>query len=560
MAFRAPPGLENVVPLPGGVPGHAASARAQSGLLSCQSDKYILERSGDRSPVKIRVDALYCAPTEPTRSGDSPPLETKGKHGQASVRPEALLASRPSRPGLQRAAYSASNASGWFSVPPPPASMPSVPPGIHGPAHPCPAHSPSIGPQREQNSSCCKGKSGAKSMSISEPSDGGKQNTGSKASGRTSGGRGPKVASTSGCSLAAPSAQTNRRIAPGTLLKKLNTDGEGLSLIEVLPCLGAVAQDKDGAEFLQARLLEAPEEVRAMVFSAAFTELETLSTHQFGHAFILQMLEVANVDQRKAFVEKISPHVKTLTLDSHGCRVVQRALQRVPRESREQLIGGLKECAVQCIKNMHGNHVMSVCIEEMPPASVAFLIDAVATWGAESASAHIYGCRVVMRLLEYAQRQQMQEVMLQVFQSVSKLAQDRYGNYVLQHILEHGDVCDRKYLMSQALQCGVQEFAKQKYARNVIEKCIQVAWSTELEASFEAERLAFCQGLFLKDDGESTLTLASDKFGVMVLQCLLDHLRGSALKQLTERLLQIEMQLEGIPHAETLLAKLRVTS
>merc|ERR1711865_668323 len=127
---------------------------------------------------------------------------------------------------------------------------------------------------------------------------------------------------------------------------------------------------------------------------------------------------------------------------------------------------------------------MQVCVEQMPSASVSFITEAVSEWGGDNAAAHMYACRVVMRLLEHSE-QQMQEVLHLILQSVPRLAKDRYGNYVLQHIIEHGEISSKRQLIAQVIQCGVPMLAAQKYSHNVVEKCIDVAWSPEYEASFE---------------------------------------------------------------------------
>ena len=76
----------------------------------------------------------------------------------------------------------------------------------------------------------------------------------------------------------------------------------------------------------------------------------------FGHTFILQLLEVSTTEQKKVMAAKLSSHVMQLSLDPYGCYVIQKALQVVSRESCEQLVNGLKEEVIECIKSKHGNH------------------------------------------------------------------------------------------------------------------------------------------------------------------------------------------------------------
>jgi len=284
-----------------------------------------------------------------------------------------------------------------------------------------------------------------------------------------------------------------------------------------------------------------------------------LSLHQHGHAFVVRLLDVASAQQKKVLAEQLSPHVQSLSLDAHGCRVIQKAITVMPHESREQLIQGLKHCTAHDMKSMHGNHVLQLCIEEMPSTSVNFIVEAVSEWGADNASLHMNGCRIVMRLVEHAPPHQMRDVLQRILESVGRLAQDRYGNYVLQHILEHGEMCNKQQLISQVIKYGAPTLARQKYAHNVIEKCMSVTWSPEYKASFGHERSALISELLSTEGGPIVVTMACERFGAKVVECLMDHLKGSALEQLLRLLRDGEARLQENESAAPILAKMQVS-
>jgi len=302
---------------------------------------------------------------------------------------------------------------------------------------------------------------------------------------------------------------------------------------------------------------EATKEIQAIVFDAALPHLVSLSLHPYGHAFVLCLLEVASSQQKRVVAEQLSFHVKQLSLDSNGCRVVQKAVKVMVHESRERLIHGLKECTTQCMKSMHGNHVMQVCVEDMPVTSIAFIVQAVSEWGADNASAHMNGCRVVMRLLEHAQ-EQVRGLVQEIFQSVPRLAQDRYGNYVLQHILEHGEMSNKRYVISEVIKCGVSTLACRKYAHNVVEKCIDLALRPEYETSLGPERDSLISELLSTDGGSIIVTLAGERFGVKVVEYLMDHLNGAELERLLHLLHDGEAYLQDKECAVSILAKMQV--
>lgn len=55
--------------------------------------------------------------------------------------------------------------------------------------------------------------------------------------------------------------------------------------------------------------------------------------------------------------------------------------------------------------------------------------------------------------------------------NTSQLVQDQYGNYVIQHILEHGEAKDKALVISK-VKGHVLQLSKHKFASNVVEKCV----------------------------------------------------------------------------------------
>lgn len=70
------------------------------------------------------------------------------------------------------------------------------------------------------------------------------------------------------------------------------------------------------------------------------------------------------------------------------------------------LSGELHGKVIQCIEDLHGNHVVQAIVKHMPSDSIDFVLRSV-TDSAEKMSAHMYGCRVIQRLLEKCTQEQM---------------------------------------------------------------------------------------------------------------------------------------------------------
>ena len=68
--------------------------------------------------------------------------------------------------------------------------------------------------------------------------------------------------------------------------------------------------------------------------------------------------------------------------------------------------------------------------------------------------------------------------MEEIVKKAVDLAQDQFGNYVVQHVLEHGKETHKASIM-KVLRDHLLLLSKQKFSSNVIERCLQHASDKE---------------------------------------------------------------------------------
>ena len=69
---------------------------------------------------------------------------------------------------------------------------------------------------------------------------------------------------------------------------------------------------------------------------------------------------------------------------------------------------------------------------------------------------------------------------LEILRDAGALARDQYGNYVVQHVLQHGDDVSRKSVLA-TLAGQIVPLAQHKFASNVVEKCLTYCGAEERE-------------------------------------------------------------------------------
>ena len=203
-----------------------------------------------------------------------------------------------------------------------------------------------------------------------------------------------------------------------------------------------------------------------------------------------------------------------LTLQTHGCRVVQKYLEFSSEAQRQALLKELREGALRCMQDQNGNHVFQKTLELCGPQD--FVVQAI-KGKAMAVSMHAYACRSVQRLLQYATEPQCLGTLLQEIMAVlPTLCTDQFGNHVVQHML-HNTALGMNVDALEKLKGSLAQLAVHKYAGNVVEVLYTHATADSRRAMLE--ELAESP----RQDGVSgILSIMIDQYGSFVVQRIFD--------------------------------------
>lgn len=218
-------------------------------------------------------------------------------------------------------------------------------------------------------------------------------------------------------------------------------------------CSGPAADDNiDASSELAPQSLTAFEDV-------AWSGADTESAARWGHplrlsedsdraAEVIEHLSSCGLEGQQDVVDWLLEFVEPLSLSRQGTRVVQNLFDIVNSTNKERIGARLRFSAQALYESAHGNHVLAQLIEQLPPASVQFVV---ATFlGKErEVSRHNYGCRVMERLLERcADEGNMSRIIDAIVEESEPLCRHPYGNFVVQRLLEQGSPARRSAIFS----------------------------------------------------------------------------------------------------------------
>ncbi|KAJ3704589.1 hypothetical protein LUZ61_008294 [Rhynchospora tenuis] len=300
-----------------------------------------------------------------------------------------------------------------------------------------------------------------------------------------------------------------------SFLEELKTNrNRRLELPDIAGRIVEFSADQHGSRFIQQKLENSSPEEKAAVFNEILPHATSLMTDVFGNYVIQKFFEYGSKEQRRELANKLVGHILPLSLQMYGCRVIQKALEVIEPEQKQQLVQELEGHEMQCVRDQNGNHVIQKCIEWVPVEHIGFIITAFRGQVA-SLSMHPYGCRVIQRVLEHCTGNALGQCIVdEILQSACTLAQDQYGNYVTQHVLEKGKEEERNQIIEK-LADQVVSMSQNKYASNVIEKCFQYADPSQRD--YLIDRI-----IQQTDANDALLAMMKDQYANYVVQKILD--------------------------------------
>lgn len=268
-----------------------------------------------------------------------------------------------------------------------------------------------------------------------------------------------------------------------------------------------LARDHYGCRLLQKQLESNNRQFAANVFEKVIPSFVDLMIDPFGNYFCQKLMDHCDASQTERITTAIRDQIYEIALNLHGTRALQKLIESPLSNAAKTIISDeLRRDVVLLVQDANGNHVVQKVLIKFEPRLTDFIYDELVQHFA-SVATNKHGCCVLQRALDHGAVAQAGKIVDSVVRSHGALVQDQFGNYVVQYVLEMPGFQEQKIRIGEELLPNSMHLARQKFASNVIEKCI-----LHNLADF---RRQFCRAL---QKGDSVVHLLLDKFANYVVQ------------------------------------------
>ncbi len=163
---------------------------------------------------------------------------------------------------------------------------------------------------------------------------------------------------------------------------------------------------------------------------------------------------------------------------------------------------------------------------------------------------HMYGCRVVQRILEHGDDRARAVVLETVVDHCVTMAQHQYATYVVQHVVQHGPHSAQERIAG-ACVASLEALSTQKFGSAVVERLLEAGSDRTLAlVTNEIIRPRRARGTCILDD------ICTDRYGNFVVQKLLDRAPDAAQPRIRDILRACRPSLEASSIGAHILARL----
>ncbi|KAH9484270.1 Pumilio domain-containing protein C6G9.14 [Psilocybe cubensis] len=208
---------------------------------------------------------------------------------------------------------------------------------------------------------------------------------------------------------------------------------------------------------------------------------------------------------------EILGHVVEFSNDQHGSRFIQGKLETITDEQKQRAFEEIHpKHTEELIQNVFGNYVIQKFLDHGMMGQKDAIADVVIRRALDF-SIHIYGCRVVQKLIDYVPESGHKIIIQLLEKDILTCIKNPHGNHVIQKIIQVVNPNLLTFLPS--ISENILDLATHSYGCRVLQRCLEYISPEYLEGLLESIH-------------RHTIELMQDQYGNYVIQFIIEQGRA----------------------------------
>ena len=261
---------------------------------------------------------------------------------------------------------------------------------------------------------------------------------------------------------------------------QFETEIESMSVLLSKGEICSAMQTQEGSRYIQNNFSRLNTSDREKFLQQVLAnDIVKLSRHVFSNWVIQLIYQTAPYPACKKIVAALRNHIYNLSINTFGCRLIQKILSAENGEDnlvlKQMVVKELQTKVLQCLRNNNGHHVIEKALSHCPTDLSCFILQEIVPQ-LMTLAVDPFGCQIIELILKRFsfEHRNVQELMLQITNNISEMSRHRYGNYIVQDVIETAPLAIQDK-MFKAIFEDIVELGCNKYSSNVVEKSIYLA-------------------------------------------------------------------------------------
>ncbi|KAL5074700.1 hypothetical protein RYX36_013684 [Vicia faba] len=234
----------------------------------------------------------------------------------------------------------------------------------------------------------------------------------------------------------------------------------------------SMAKDQSRSMILGGLIEKFGREAVSHIFAEVIDYVSELMVDPFGNVVVQKMVGLCNENQLTRIILMVTSYecqLIRLSVDLYGFRSIEKLCENATtRDQRRLIMSALNPAAILLSKDVNGHRVALSCLRNFPHEDTKIFLSILAT-NSLSIARDKTGCCVMQYCASHAQGEPKNRLIDDIVLNAPLLAEDCYGNYVLQHLLSMKIQRVSSNLHRQ-LEGRFVYLSCNKYGSNVVEK------------------------------------------------------------------------------------------